>query len=209
MAEKRRPDTGTRTRYHHGNLRPTLISEAVALIAEEGADKLTLRAVARRAGVTHAAPYRHFKDKAALLAAVAQEGFRRMKVQLETCGTAVADPLTRFNMMGGEYVRFAMEHPAHYRVMFGPDIPDKRAYPELDAAAQAAFDVVAETLAACQEKGLFARGDPTRMALTAWSMAHGLSAIILDNQIPPALADVPVEQLVAQCQGILFLGLRR
>ncbi len=205
-APKGKTKTPARKRYHHGNLRPTLIQETLALIAEEGIASLTLRAVARRAGVTHAAPYRHFADKAALLAAVAEEGFKMMRARLLQRND-FADPLTRLQMMGVEYFRFAREHDAHFRVMFGPGVANKRAYPNLHKAAYAAFSVMPETIRECQAKGLAGTGDPVRMGLAAWSMAHGLTTLMLDQQVPPELEEVAENTLFMQLQGILFFGI--
>src|SRR4051794_27635084 len=121
--------------YHHGDLQRALVDAAVALLAEGGAAAVTLREVARRAGVTHAAPYRHFADKAALLAAVAEEGFRALHDAVARAGAeAPDDPLARLAASGQAYLRFAMSHPAHYRVMFGPDVA-AREHPELEGAA--------------------------------------------------------------------------
>src|SRR5262245_23788463 len=105
-------------KYHHGDLRRALLDAALEILAEGGAAGLTLREVARRAGVTHAAPYRHFEDKAALLAAVAEEGFRAVYAEMLARSERVKDPVERLYQIGAAYVLFAVTHPAHFRVMF-------------------------------------------------------------------------------------------
>jgi AcrR family transcriptional regulator len=133
---RRRSEAGgrrRRPRYHHGNLPQALRDAALALINEAGADALTLRGAAKRAGVSQAAPYRHFRNKEALLAAVAEEGFRAMAEAMgRRAAPHRADPAGRLRALGRAYVEFATRHPAHFRVMFGrvpsiaPRIPVSR-----------------------------------------------------------------------------------
>src|SRR5262245_57949686 len=123
--------------YHHGNLKAELLAAASALLDEGGAGAVSLRAAARRAGVSATAPYRHFADKEVLLAAVAAEGFRAFGAAL----TAAASNPTPLAAMGLAYVRFALAHRGLFRLMFGPGIPDRDRHPELAAAADRAFAV--------------------------------------------------------------------
>src|SRR3982750_2168770 len=115
--------------YHHGDLRRALIDTALTMVTEEGAWNFTLREVARRAGVSHAAPYNHFEDKAALLAEVAALGFQALRHALEPA--AGGHPRSARQALAGvaaAYVRFGVEHPAHYRLMFGAELADKAHY---------------------------------------------------------------------------------
>jgi AcrR family transcriptional regulator len=183
-----------RRRYHHGDLRRALLDSALALVEREGAEALTLRAAARRAGVSQAAPYRHFRDKDALLAAVAEEGFRAMT---ETMRRAAAphegDPLGRLRARGIAYVEFATGHPAHFKVMFGRGAADRSRYPSLLEAAREAFELLVAAIDDCQRAGLVRAGDPGQLALCAWSATHGLSALAVDGQLHdhgPALPDL-------------------
>src|SRR5919205_4393672 len=110
-------------RYHHGNLRRALIDTALAMVTEEGAWNFTLREVARRAGVSHAAPYNHFEDKAALLAEVAALGFESLRQTLEAAARGRPRSARQaFAGIGAAYVRFGVEQPAHYRLMFGAEL---------------------------------------------------------------------------------------
>lgn len=173
-----------RATYHHGNLPRALVDAALRLVETEGAEALTLRAAARKAGVSQAAPYRHFANKQALLAAVAEEGFRAMSQAMRRASTPhTADPLGRFRAQGLAYIEFATTHPAHYRVMFGRAMADKSAYPSLRAASGETFGLLVEAIRDCQRAGLVRAGDPEELALGAWSAVHGLSSLAADGQL--------------------------
>ncbi len=173
-------------RFHHGNLRQALIDGALLILGKEGAGAITLREVARRAGVTHAAPYRHFTDKEALLAAVAEEGFIQLKRDVESHAAGEGDALDRLYRFGEAYVRFALKNPAHYRLMYGPELAHRAAHPSLQVASQATFALLFEAVRTCQEARLLREGDPIHTALTMWSMVHGLSLLIMDRQLEDA-----------------------
>ena len=182
-------------RYHHGDLRRALLDAALVLLDEGGVASLTLRGAARRAGVTQAAPYRHFADKEALLAAVAEEGFRALADRMQAVAGGADDaPLRRLRGLGLAYVAFATEHPARYRVMFGAEIPDKAAHPDLKVAADRAFGLLRDSIEACQQVGAVRSDDVNRLAMIAWSLVHGLAALLIDGQ----LASVGVEGGEAQ-----------
>jgi AcrR family transcriptional regulator len=204
----KRARSGSRRRasYHHGNLRRALLDAALPLVEKEGPEALTLRAAARLAGVSQAAPYRHFADKRALLAAVAEEGFRAMTNEMR--GAIVPypdDPLRRFRALGLSYVSFAASHPSHFRVMFGREIADKSASPSLSEAAAETFSLLVEAITECQRAGLVRPGDPRELALSAWSAVHGLSALLIDEQVQGG--EKGVEALAHTVTGNLFIGL--
>jgi AcrR family transcriptional regulator len=201
-ATRRRP----KPPYHHGNLRAALIEAALTLVAEQGADALTLRAAARLAGVSQAAPYRHFADKDALLAAVAEEGFRAMSEAMRRRRDAGETPLERLRAVGLEYVTFATEHPAHFRVMFGRVVADRARYPALDEAAAETFGLLVDGIAACQQEGMVREGDPRELALTAWSVVHGCSMLAVDDQFK-GLSAASTAELAEAVTRDLFLGL--
>lgn len=196
---------GRRRSYHHGNLRAALVEAAVGLVTRAGVEGLTLRGVARLAGVSSAAPYRHFADKRALLAAVAEEGFRRLASALHAAGGA-DDTLGRFRARGRAYVIFATSHPSHFRVMFGRELADRSGYPGLQDAARAAFDALVEGMSEAQRVRVVAEGDPRELGLTAWSAMHGLATLLLDGRLQ-ALYDRTVEELAAVVGRNLYLGL--
>ncbi len=173
--------------YHHGDLRAALLEAAREVLAKEGVEALTLREVARRAGVTHAAPYRHFADKEALLAAVATEGYLALTQSMEAHVKPKKDPVQRLLAAGAGYVAFALAHPAHYRLMFGPGIQDFEAHPPLKAASDAAFGYLVERISQAQAAGGTRQGDTLGYAAAAWSMSHGLALGLLDGMFEGAV----------------------
>jgi AcrR family transcriptional regulator len=170
--------------YHHGDLRRALLDAALALVATEGTHALSLREVARRAEVSHTAPYRHFASREALLAAVAEEGFRQLRASmLEQVAQVGADPTERLRASGVGYVLFAVTYPAHFRVMFGPELLVQSDYPSLAEAGTGAFQVLIDLIVEGQTAGELQAGDPQPLALTCWSITHGLSMLLIDRQL--------------------------
>ena len=155
--------------YHHGDLRAALLRAAGKQLEKQGAGAVNLRAAARRAGVSHSAPYRHFTDREALLAALAAEGFRRLAETL-AAGSA--------RDTGEAYVRFALAHPNRFRLMFGGLGMDS--HPELRAGAQAAHEAFR---AAFSTLGI---ENPARAAAAAWSLVHGLAHLLLEAHLRAA-----------------------
>jgi AcrR family transcriptional regulator len=199
-----------RERYHHGDLRQALVDAAVALIAEEGFGALSLREVARRAGVTHAAPYRHFADKEALLEAVAVEGFRDMAREMSARIAPLSDPLARLSAAGVAYVMFAVRHPPHFRVMFGPHFTRKLDMPPPEAGEADAFRLLMGCIESAQGAGLMHGGDSRALALTAWSLVHGLASLIVDRQLDDSVPGLEAAEAVARMQTRLLIeGLAR
>lgn len=172
--------TGERT-YHHGDLRAALLESAVALIREAGAEGLTLREVARRAGVSHTAPYRHFRDKEDLTAGIAEEGFATLARDMERAASAKGTPRQRLLLGGRAYVAFALKRPEHFKVMFSTNL-DPKHHPDARKAADAAFGGLVALVAACQEAGQIRRGDPLTLARIAWSQVHGIAALATGRQ---------------------------
>jgi AcrR family transcriptional regulator len=175
-----------RETYHHGDLRQALIAAALELVSEKDIDSVSLREVARRVGVSHAAPYRHFADKETLLAAVAQEGFQMLHHALETVlHKAPFSPLKRLQEIGVAYVDFALQHCTHYRLMFSAyGATSAQQDPELEQAATQAFMVLVNSIKKGQQEGVIRQDDTEQLALAAWSMTHGLAMLLMDGQIP-------------------------
>jgi AcrR family transcriptional regulator len=169
--------------YHHGDLRRALIDAALTMVIEEGAWNFTLREVARRAGVSHAAPYNHFADKSALLAEVAALGFHSLIRALKDAAHGQSRSARQaFAGIGVAYVRFGAEHPAHYRLMFGAELGDRTRYPALQEASEAAFGILTGVLERGQASGQVRRDPVLDQALAAWSLVHGLATLLIDQR---------------------------
>ena len=166
--------------YHHGNLRPALISAAIGEIEESGPAAMSLRAVARRAGVTHAAATYHFGDRAGLLTAVAAEGYRLLAEALREAQEARGS----FLEVGVAYVRFAVTHRAHFEVMYRPELYH-RDDAELGRARAAAATLLYGTGEITQERMAY--------GVAAWSVVHGLATLWLNGNLPAQLGDDPEE----------------
>ena len=167
--------------YHHGDLRQALVSSALEILSEAGVGGLSLRAAARRARVSAMAPYRHFADKEALLAAVAEYGFRELAARLTTATAAAADPRAGLAALGVAYVLFARQRPNLFKLMFGPMIEQKSGHPDLDEAGGACFNALRQAVAAA--KFFAGDSDAGDVALACWSLVHGLSALIVDGRL--------------------------
>lgn len=169
--------------YHHGNLAQTLTEAAVQLIAEVGPSGFTLREVARRAGVSHNAPYRHFKDRDDLLAAVAAQGFDELAEEMTGAAAEESDSLKRLKLSGLAYVSFALRHPEHFAVMFDGPVSITKNERCLEASNRA-FSVLLEFVKDCQTAGTLPGGSTRDRALLAWSMVHGIAKLAVAERLP-------------------------
>ena len=166
--------------YHHGNLREALIEAALGLIAERGPAGFTFAEVARAAGVSAAAPYRHFRDRNAVIAEVARRGFDRFADELETAWAGgQPDPVTAIENCGNAHLRFARREPAAYAAMFGAGLPlDEEA--DLRRAADHAFAIVRRAAdAACAVAPAGRRPPALMVALHVWSLSHGIASLFV------------------------------
>jgi AcrR family transcriptional regulator len=176
------PSPAPRSSYHHGDLRQSLIDAAIGLIQEGEISQVSLREVARRVGVSHNAPYRHFPDKEALLIAVSEQGFQRLRSATEQAlEQSSAEGGQRLMAIGQAYVRFAVQNPAYYRVMFsaygcGQD-------EGLQAAMAQSFAVLLKVIEAGQAAGSFRTDNALQMAQTAWAFVHGIAMLAIDGQL--------------------------
>ncbi|HYL77473.1 MAG TPA: TetR/AcrR family transcriptional regulator [Bryobacteraceae bacterium] len=178
--------------YHHGNLKKALLGAAVKVIAKVGPRAFTLREVARLAKVSHNAPYRHFRDKEELLAAVAAEGFERLADSMIESSAPSSDALDALLLSGRGYVQFALRWPEHFSVMFDQH-EGFDAYPEYAASGQRAFHVLVDRIVAAQQAGQLPAGDATPLALTAWSMVHGIAKLAISGLLPFDKEDAVLE----------------
>ena len=191
-------------RYHHGDLRSALIRSALDLLRSEGLEALTLRGVARAAGVSQAAPYRHFADRRELVAAVAEEGFRRLQGEMLEAYRASPGPLG-FRQIALAYIRFARENPAEYRVMFGPEVARQDDLPALRETSHGVLDFTRQGIEGMQQAGMVGPGDPWRMAVACWAMLHGLVTLFLDGQTQGV--ESSPDELVETATGMLMFGM--
>ena len=200
------------TAYHHGHLREALIAGALELIEELGVEGLTIRGLAEHVGVSHAAPQHHFADKAALLVAIATEGFVALVRALEDQASR-ADPAEAFAAMGRTYVEFAFASPQRYRLMFAADLPELKALDEaFCAASEAAFDHLTRTIARYLREPDTTGTRVMEAAFFAWATVHGAVMLHLDGTFPRAVNIVGVAVATdAMMEGLLrhvALGLR-
>ncbi|MDF1792739.1 MAG: TetR/AcrR family transcriptional regulator, partial [Thalassobaculaceae bacterium] len=208
MSWSRDASGGGRRSYHHGNLREALIQAALALIAEKGAGGFSFADAARAAGVSAAAPYRHFRDRDALLADVAERGFTLFAEKLNTAwDDGRPDPFQAFERTGQAYLAFAREEPSHYSAMFEAGI-DRNATPELRRASDQAFAVLrraAETLCALAPEG---RRPPALMvALHIWSLAHGVASLFTRSDADARALPMTPEDLLEAGVLVYLQGL--
>ncbi len=187
--------------YHHGDLKVALIAVARDMLERDGPEALSLRAMAQGAGVSRTAPYNHFTDKEALLAALAEDGFRAITAaQIEAVETPVSID-ARLVALGKAYVSFALAHPQLYRLMYGVGVSGWCRHPAVTDRKHASFEPVQSALAAYLGPGT----DPSKTriaAVSAWAQVHGLSMLLLDGSLGIDLdaagtADALVEQILA------------
>jgi AcrR family transcriptional regulator len=176
--------------YHHGDLKNALIRAGVEILAEQGEGGLSLRQVALRAGVSHAAPYAHFADKQALLAAISTDGFRRLYEKLAAAAHAnSADPRQQLLEMASAYLEFAAEDPAHFKVMFSGILEQEKDYPEFVEASKKNYGLMVEIVQTCQAAGVLPPSPAELTAISIWATVHGLAALCLEKQIPHTLLE--------------------
>jgi AcrR family transcriptional regulator len=168
--------------YHHGNLRESLLAAAVQLIAEAGPAGFNLREVARRAGVSHNAPYRHFQDKGELLAEVAAQGFGELTAALVEGAASESTPIGQLKRAGYAYIAFALRRPEHFAAMF--DAPELGNNPACQQAGEAAFGALVGIIDLCQREGQLPGGGTEYRALLAWSLVHGIAKLAVANRLP-------------------------
>ncbi|MEM7132823.1 MAG: TetR/AcrR family transcriptional regulator [Chloroflexota bacterium] len=169
--------------YHHGDLRNALIDAGLAILQEEGNEALTLRSVARRANVSHAAPYRHFADKHELLSAIATQGFEMLDKAMEAViGDHPDDAKRRLIEIGVNYVRFGTEYPAHIALMFS-NLLSQGQSEELSAAASHTYESLVQAVEDAQAAGEIGPGDSNELANSHWALVHGLTMLIKEGML--------------------------
>lgn len=186
----------SRLTYHHGDLRAAILDEAARLVAQRGADGVSLRELAREAEVSHAAPAHHFTDRRGLFTALAAQGFELLADQL-------AEARPRFLDAALAYVRFAIGHPGHYRVMFDKSLLDP-SNPELVAAEAASAAELSRGVASLPDRN--AQADPHAAQLAAWSLVHGFSMLWLNDAVNSEVKSTDSMATVERIATMLFPG---
>jgi len=164
------------------DLRRTVLDASLALVAEEGLGALSLREVARRAGVSHQAPYHHFKDRAAILAALAEEGYVRLQASMRKAAAKGNSPLEKLEGTGRAYIQFALANPALFKIMHQSELVQIEEHDQTLSIAQETFDMLVgfiEEAARQANKAL----NPAEVAITAWCVVHGTAMLLLENRL--------------------------
>lgn len=187
------------------DLRRRILDASLDLIAGEGLEAFSMREVARRAGVSHQAPYHHFPDREAIMAALVAEGFTMLRGDTLAAGAAVEDAYARLTAIGKAYVAFAIRYPAHFKLMFRSEWVKAEKHDEARACAEGAFAVLAAAIADIDRVAAQA-GDQTKL-LIAWSMAHGLATLILEGKLAKACGEggeaTAVDQVFGQFETMM------
>jgi len=206
------PAVQTRASYHHGALRDELIKASIALIEAEGIGAVSLRRVAREAGVSPGAPYYHFADRSALLAAIAVQGHQLLEQQLRQARAQAPSAARALAAMIEAYVAFARDHPAHVHLMLRGELARADKNPEMQAAGEGAIQLLTEVVQDCQREGSAPPGDPSPLVGMVWALAVGIVTLWLDGPLEGrcvSLGTTPGEltsQIAALLETLLTRG---
>lgn len=194
--------------YHHGDTRNALIAAAVATLQTEGIEALSLRKLAKQIGVSHNAPYMHFKDKEGLLVAVSEEGFRVLAERINTAvETANKAWMERFQAGCWAYVEFIIEHTGHAQVMFRDY--DREEHPDIFTQGSATLELLSGVLQEGQQAGLVTKADGGQQAMLVWSMLHGVASILAARKVPPYVVEsYTARQITEHLLTALYVGLQ-
>jgi AcrR family transcriptional regulator len=182
--------------YHHGDLKVALLDAVEQVVRNEGIGRVSLRAVARRVGVTHAASAHHFANKAGLLTAFATQGYVQL-AQAVIASIEEARPPdgpSVLEAVGRGYVRFALANPGRFEVMFRLDVLNADD-PEFVAASDGAYALLVSTVSQCQSEGFLEGRDPEVVAVSAWSMVHGLAALWISGRLAERIEEADPHRL--------------
>jgi AcrR family transcriptional regulator len=196
--------------YHHGDLRRALLEAAMNLVRERGIDGFTLREVARRAGVSHNAPYHHFRDRSALVAALVVDGFEDFTRALEAAsGRARGGDLARIRALGLAYVRYARDDPERFTLLWRPELREGADLEQVEAAGERSYQPLVQVLERARASGSVAEDVPLEeQALAAWSTVHGLAMLLIDGPLRiEVIGDREADRLTKGVLDTLVSGL--
>jgi AcrR family transcriptional regulator len=180
----------TNDTYHHGDLKNALIQAGVNILARDGIGALSLRSVARQAGVSHSAPYAHFSDKQALIAAISTEGFHRLHAQLEAASAPLkGQPQKQITACARAYLNFAVQERDIFNIMFSGILEQEKAYPEFVEISKATSTLLADIVRSCQQAGIFPNGQTDLLVVAIWGQLHGIVTLALEKQISHTVLD--------------------
>ncbi len=177
-------------KYHHGDLKNALIAAGIKILAKEGVSGLSLRKVARKAGVSHSAPYAHFPDKQSLIAAISTEGFKQLYSELDAAVLPYSGDPQRQLMEGAwAYIQFALNNTDTFNIMFSGVLEKEKDYPAFVEISRKTFERLVEIVQACQQAGVLRQGPAEIMAVAVWGQLHGILSLTLEGQISHVLLD--------------------
>jgi AcrR family transcriptional regulator len=169
--------------YHHGDLRRVLLETALRVVEHEGLSALSLQALSKRAGVSSGAPYHHFESREQLLTAIAEQGFELLTAEMKRgAARAGSDAASELRGLGEGYMRFALAHRGHFRVMFRPELQEHLSE-ACEVPADDSFRMLRVCVERCQAEGLARAGDPMPLVLVAWAGVHGASTLWIDGSL--------------------------
>lgn len=200
----------SKSSYHHGNLRESILEASHQYIRKFGVESLSLREIAKILGVTHSAPNKHFPKKEILLAALVEDGFRMFRSFLENTGIEMeTNPREAFIRMGLGYIQFANENPELYRLMFSNVFEHPENYPEMGKAGFEAFNVLHESVKFLQSKGVIRKGDSLELSYLIWSLVHGYVLLSQEGRLKHASGvNVNQEETLRSLLSLLMDGIR-
>ena len=177
-------------KYHHGDLKNALIEAGIKILAKEGVGGLSLRKVAKKAGVSHSAPYAHFPDKQSLIAAISTEGFKQLYAALDAAVSPYAnDPRQQLVAGVQAYVQFALNNTDTFNIMFSDVLEKEKDYPAFVESSRKTFERVVDVVRACQDAGILRPAPAEIMAVSVWGQLHGIVSLVLEGQVSHVVLD--------------------
>jgi AcrR family transcriptional regulator len=196
--------------YHHGDLKRVLLEVAIYLLKKEGYQSLSLRKIAKLAGVSQSAPYRHYNDLEELYADIASEGFKLLTTKLKKMKTRYSKyPLLQFRESGIAYVEFAIKNPDLFQIMYGNQILSHSKYEFLIQSEEEAFLILKNILMECKEQGLIKTNEIEQASMSAWTMVHGLAVLLAGKQVMFRNIDLKnAKTITKEMIQFLYVGLK-